>query len=263
MVFHFPSKGQRFLFTLIGFLTFMAAILVSSIYIYDELPQIKKKIKKTIYKFTKPSIPSVMNADILKNLQGGGHTVFIRHSARNKIKNLDIFDQLSMVEEIKILPTLFKGGCLNPQGKTEAWLIGEVFKELKIPVGLVYSSPTCRTKETAKRAFGRIDVVAPNLYFQSFYIGTGLGTIKTKQNNQKKALEIIKKNPAEGKNKIIVAHSGMLQQLGWPNSNLKESAMFIVRHAKDGNLEVVTEITLGSFIGAMRLEGILGTVNRE
>ena len=44
---------------------------------------------------------------------------------------------------------------------------------------------------------------------------------------------------------------------------MKESGMFIVRHANDGNLEVVTEITMGSFIGAMRLEGMLGTVNRE
>ena len=37
MVFHFPAKGQRFLFTLIGFLTCMAAILVSLIYILENL----------------------------------------------------------------------------------------------------------------------------------------------------------------------------------------------------------------------------------
>ena len=258
MPFSFPTNLRGSLLKLISFLTFLAAILVASIFMVDELPLIKKKVKKIIYKFTKPAIPSDMNLNILKNLQGGGHTIFIRHSARNKIKNLNTFDQLSMIEEIEIPNTSFKGGCLNPQGKTEAWLIGEVFKKLNIPVGSVYASPTCRTKETAKIAFARIDFIDPHLHFQSFYVGTGYGTQMSRIENQNKVLNLINKTPTAGKNKIIVAHAGMLQQLGWPNSDLQESGMFIVRHMGNQNLEVISEITLGNFIGAMRLEGMLG-----
>lgn len=263
MVFSYPAKRLRFLFMFVSFLICMTVIFVASIFIVDQWPQFRKKVKKTIYKIIKPSNPSVMNVNILKSLQGGGHTIFIRHSARDKIKNLDVFDQLSMVEEIETPPAYFKGGCLNPQGKTEAWLIGEVFRNLNIPVGVVYASPTCRTRETAKMAFGRIDFVDPHLHFQSFYVGTGLGSEESKIINQNKVLGIINTAPAAGKNNVIVAHAGMLQLLGWPNSDLKESGMFVVRHTGDLQLEVVTEITFGRFIGAMRLEGMLGFAEKE
>ena len=262
MFFSFSAKQQRFLFVLMRFSAYMLAFFVATIVIIDEFPEIRKKVKKIIYKIVKPEIPSVMNMRILKNLQAGGHTVFIRHSAREEIKNLNIFDQLSMVEEIEIPPPFFKGGCLNPQGKTEAWLIGEVFRKLNISVGEVYASPTCRTRETAKMAFNRIDLIAPELYYNNFFVGTGYGTKETRIKNKKKVLELIKVIPAIGKNNIIVAHSGMLRDLGWSNSNLKESGIFIFKHVSDLNVEVVTEITLGKFIGAMRLEGMLGSAKK-
>jgi phosphohistidine phosphatase SixA len=45
---------------------------------------------------------------------------------------------------------------LNRKGRREAREIGRSFRELDIPVGRVLASPFCRTRDTARLAFGRV-----------------------------------------------------------------------------------------------------------
>jgi broad specificity phosphatase PhoE len=226
----------------LGLLVFIVGLLGIYVLMLDQMGQIRRNVVKTFYKFTKPAIPKTINSAILNDLKNGGHTIFIRHSARDKIVNIMAFDQLSMIEKIKIPPSLYKGGCLNDQGKTEAWLIGEIFKKMAIPIGKVYASPTCRTIETAQIAFGRVNFVDNNLNIHNFRVGAKESQAKAKN----RALEIIKTAPKKGKNKIIVAHGKMLDSLEWHNSNLEESGLFVLKHNQE--LEVVTEISLGSVI---------------
>ena len=47
---------------------------------------------------------------------------------------------------------------LSPQGRTEARAIGRGVRRLKLGIGAVLASPFCRTKETARLAFGRFTV---------------------------------------------------------------------------------------------------------
>ena len=250
MAFPFLIQKLKYFRWVLGFLLCMIGFLGIYILMLDQMGQIRRNVIKTAYKFTKPKIPKTINGDILNELKNGGHTIFIRHSARDKIVNLMAFDQLSMADKIKIPSTAFKGGCLNPQGKTEAWLIGEIFKKLNIPVGKIYASPTCRTIETAQLAFGRVDFVDNNLYVHSFNVGTK----ESRANAKRKALDIINAIPEERKNKIIVAHGKMLNLLGWHNSNIEESGLFIVKHNQSEKVSVVTETNLGSVIYTMRVQ---------
>ncbi|MBL79465.1 MAG: hypothetical protein CMH70_05490 [Nitrosomonadaceae bacterium] len=244
------AKQKKYLYLFVGFLFCVAGFLGSYILMIDQIGQIKRNIKKTVYQITKPAIPKNININIINSLRSGGHTIFIRHSARNTIKNILAFDQLSTTDQIVIPPNLYKGGCLNSQGKTEAWLLGEIFRKMNIPIGKIYASPTCRTIETAQLAFDRIDIIDNHLYVHSFNIGTN----ESRANAKNRALDIIKTVPEEGKNKVIVAHSKMLNLLGWHNSNLEESGLFIVKHRTNQPLKVITEITLGSLVIAMKLQ---------
>ena len=81
-----------------------------------------------------------------------------------------------------------------------------------------------------------------------------MGTKESRANAKSKALDIINAIPEERKNKIIVAHGKMLNLLGWHNSNIEESGLFIVKHNKSQKLSVVTETNLGSVIFAMRVQ---------
>ena len=53
--------------------------------------------------------------------------------------------------------------CLTEQGVEESRLIGSVFRLLDVKVARVVASPSCRAKETAQYAFGRIDGIDNSL----------------------------------------------------------------------------------------------------
>jgi hypothetical protein len=46
---------------------------------------------------------------------------------------------------------------LTDKGRSEARALGTEIKRLRIPIGPVYASPFCRTRETAQLAFGRYE----------------------------------------------------------------------------------------------------------
>lgn len=84
--------------------------------------------------------------ELIISIQQGGHLLYLRHTDTDKSqKDID----LSSCE---------KQRNLTPRGLQQAKLIGQKFKELKIPVSKVLSSPYCRTQETAKNAFLRYEV---------------------------------------------------------------------------------------------------------
>jgi hypothetical protein len=244
------KKWPKYLLAFIGFSICMAVIFTITIFAVDKWKKIKQKVPRVVNRIIKPSIPHTINSKTINSLQRGGHTIFIRHSARDDTKSLAALDDLSMVKDIVIPPSFKRGDCLNVEGKTEAWVMGEAFRRLNIPVGTVYSSPTCRTKEMAQIAFGRVDIIDNNIYYNSVL----QGALGSKAKAKSKVIDIIKTAPSAGKNNVISAHGGMLNQLGWHNSLLTESGMFIVKHTADHDLEVVAEITLNAFVRAMQLE---------
>jgi hypothetical protein len=79
-------------------------------------------------------------------LRDGGYVIFFRHAATTRSGQPD--DDLT---------TCATQRNLNAEGRRQARAIGAAFRELDIPVGRVIASPYCRTKDTARLAFGRVD----------------------------------------------------------------------------------------------------------
>ena len=147
-------------------------------------------------------VPAGMTQEIFNDIRQGGYTIFIRHSERDKdVENRSAFERFALRLEGGAHPTFQRGSCLSEEGKAEAWLLGQVFKEAETPIGSVYSSPICRTKETALLAFGRIDVINPYLNYQgtkTSYVEMGLTTKEEKNITDRNFRKLIFTLPQKG-----------------------------------------------------------------
>jgi phosphohistidine phosphatase SixA len=84
---------------------------------------------------------------VLERLRGGRLVIFFRHSLTVRAGQPD--NDLSSCAEQR---------NLTPAGRALAEDIGAAFRALAIPVGRVLASPYCRCVDTARLAFGRVDV---------------------------------------------------------------------------------------------------------
>lgn len=84
-------------------------------------------------------------ARAVERLREGGLVVAFRHAATDS--GMDTTDDLSDCSRQR---------NLSAAGRRAARAIGEAFRRLEIPVGRVLASPFCRTRDTARIAFGRV-----------------------------------------------------------------------------------------------------------
>jgi len=84
-------------------------------------------------------------------LQSGGHIIYMRHS----ITQHDLDKEIT-----EVLGDCSSQRNLSAEGRALATMIGNEITQLAIPIGQVYSSPYCRTKETAQLTFKQFDVVS-------------------------------------------------------------------------------------------------------
>lgn len=92
------------------------------------------------------AVRPIEDADLVRLLRGGRLTLYIRHTATDFSRN----DSNSRGPE----------DCANQRpltdaGRADARAIGAAIRTLRIPIGEVLASPTCRTVETAQLIFGR------------------------------------------------------------------------------------------------------------
>jgi phosphohistidine phosphatase SixA len=86
---------------------------------------------------------------LARELQRGGLVLAIRHAATDFSKP----DQDPIV-----LADCGTQRNLSAQGRADARTIGRGVRRLRLRIGMVLASPFCRTKETARLAFGRATV---------------------------------------------------------------------------------------------------------
>ena len=91
---------------------------------------------------------------------------------------------------------------LSVAGVSVAKEVGENLRDLGVPVGPVYASPTCRTRETARHLYGRSKVV-PELY--------ALGA--TREATAATLLAVLSRPVPEGENAAVVAHVSNVRAL--------------------------------------------------
>lgn len=104
----------------------------------------------------KPQYSDVLTPkELITALQSGGYILYMRHGATTRKKSNNIQMDLGNCETQRNLST---------SGLAEVEKIGQIIKSLNIPISTVLSSPYCRTKDTAKAAFGNYNV-DPKLAF--------------------------------------------------------------------------------------------------
>jgi hypothetical protein len=93
-----------------------------------------------------------------QKIVAGGYILHFRHAQREKWTDVTAFDTYELKMHLDASEGTFsKATCLTPQGVEESKLIGNVFKITGVLVSQVISSPSCRARQTAILAFGRID----------------------------------------------------------------------------------------------------------
>lgn len=124
---------------------------------------------------------------------------------------------------------------LDERGRAEARQLGEQFRSRKITVGAVLTSQWCRTRETARLAFGEV-VVKDAPAFNSFFSRSA--GISDAQTAQARALLARWRGPGT---LVVVTHQVNITALTGVNPASAEGV--VLRPAADGSLQLIGRVT--------------------
>ena len=127
----------------------------------------------------------------IEAIQRGGHYIYFRHGATNRS------EQDSDPTNLANCATQRN---LTDEGRAQARAIGEAFRALNVPVGLVLSSPYCRALEFARLGFDQAQA-EPSLVLPDPL------TAEERQRNTEALLRILALLPPSNTNVVMVAHS--------------------------------------------------------
>ena len=128
---------------------------------------------------------------LLERLRAGGNVLVFRHAATDT--GIDATGDLSDCSRQR---------NLSSEGRRQSRTIGRAFRRLEIPVGQVLASPFCRTRETARLAFGRLRA-SRALLSPEFFAETG--------NGQRKGLRrLLTVRPGDQSNTVLVSHGSAI-----------------------------------------------------
>ena len=128
---------------------------------------------------------------IVQTLREGGHVLVLRHAMAD-----------AEINRQELLRSCLIQRNLTEEGRAQAREIGEAIRALRIPIGEVRSSPMCRTRDTARLAFGDVtldrNLVSP-------------GVIGTEADDERRAQAMramVEDLPPAGENTVLVTHTG-------------------------------------------------------
>lgn len=142
-------------------------------------------------------------------IKEGGYILYFRHTQREKWDDVvTAYDAHELYNRIEARGSWFERAvCLTSRGLKDAKLIGIVFDHAKIKINKILSSPSCRSRETAIQAFGRIDEFHPAILHASAISNLDYNKMATKLKNLLINVDI-KKN----ENVIISGHGNTLDK---------------------------------------------------
>ena len=218
---------------------FFFIILFSSLLnIYEK----KSIIKKFLYKKTSSTNYShFVNKKWSNEILKGGYILYFRHTFRRDgenpggdFYNVWTYDALELYnlnkKNLKAESTFISDAtCLTESGKILAKNSGEYFEILNINYDKVISSPSCRARQHAFLAFGRVD----KFYNELVHFGPWYEKRSDFEKNIRKIL--LEVAPSNNKNTIIVAHNGVMSKNifdEYPNESnfyLKQGGFFLIK----------------------------------
>ena len=176
----------------------------SLVYLYEKKNQILTKLKRaTTYTNNTEEDKKWFN-EIINN---PGYILFFRHAEREKWLDVKFYDAIELENNIEAENSSFKKAvCLSSRGVEQAKMMGEYFKKINLNIKTVISSPSCRARQTAMIALGKIDK------FENKLIHYGPWN-ETEDFHYKNVRNVLFNVPYEkGKNTIISAHNGVMEE---------------------------------------------------
>lgn len=158
-------------------------------------------------KFTSENLE--LNEYWAKEIVKGGYILFFRHAQREKWNDIvTAYDAYELVNAIEARGSWFERAvCLTPRGIKDAKLIGIVFQHAKIKINKIFSSPSCRSRETAMYAFSRIDMYDPAILHP-----TAINNKEYKIMANRLRQLIYNMESKDGYNNIVSGHSNTLDK---------------------------------------------------
>ena len=127
----------------------------------------------------------------VERLREGGYVVAFRHAATDS--GMDTTDDLSDCSRQR---------NLNAEGRRQSREIGRAFERLDIAVGRVMASPFCRTRDTARLAFGRVQPTRALLSVEFF--------ASPREGRREGLRRLLKAEPADGTNTVLFTHGSAI-----------------------------------------------------
>jgi virginiamycin B lyase len=169
-------------------------------------------------------------ARLADRLRRGGYVLAFRHAATD----------FSITDSTRDLRDCSRQRNLTAKGRREARAIGREFRRLGIPVGRVLASPFCRTRETARLAFGR-EVPSNALLSAEFFQGEPAG-----DRQPARLRHLLASPPRRATNTILVSHNFAIDDA--TGESLAEGEAVIVTPVEGGRgFEIVARLTAGDW----------------
>tara|TARA_A100001015_G_C15040694_1_gene739460 strand:+ start:797 stop:1594 length:798 start_codon:yes stop_codon:yes gene_type:complete len=133
----------------------------SLVYLYDVRDKISKTLKARL-SFNKldkeKNLKKLTDKKYAEAILEGNYILFFRHAHRQKWLDVPAYDAEEALQGLQGENTFFKDAvCLSNQGQSQSKIMGKQFARFNLPIGKVISSPSCRSRQTAINAFGKID----------------------------------------------------------------------------------------------------------
>ena len=139
-----------------------------------------------------------------QELRSGGYVILVRHATTpESVLPREQRDSEPSPLDLSKCEVQFN---LTEQGREEARAIGAGVRRLGIPVGRVVISPYCRTLETARLAFGRVDELSGDLLRRNYVPGPGAPVPPSWEQRIATLRLLLATAPAGGTNTALVTH---------------------------------------------------------
>jgi virginiamycin B lyase len=172
-------------------------------------------------------------------LRAGGNVIAFRHA---------ITDQSRQDEARFRYADCARQRNLSAAGRAQARAIGRAIRALGIRIGRVLASPYCRTRETARLAFGPV-TATPDL----------LSTINVRQGEDADTLDerfraLVRRPPARGTNAVLVSHGIAIDAATGVNLQEGDAAVFRRDSSRRG-FRLLRTVTSAQWAALARREG--------
>ena len=163
-------------------------------------------------------------------LRQGGHNIYFRHAATDWSQS----DQVAAKGDWKSCePTKMRQ--LSAEGRMVAQRIGKAIRLLGIPVGRVFSTEYCRTRETAR--YMELGPVTPTLAIMNMRAAEFVGGRNAVIERARRALSA---PPREGTNTVFVAHGNLMQAVSGAYTGEAGAAIFFPQG--NGEFRIVAQL---------------------